>query len=272
MGKKLLKLFDENGFLLFLFICVCIVAAGTIFISTKGLESVNDGSGDHELIILDDPAVNDVASNEDLMEIVDEGTTGSEEVGDEPIEETFDTAEDKTEETLSETEEVLGEAEELEELPEEGLDDELEFIEDKPKDKPEEVNNAATISGNIITDYTVDSLIYSETLEEWRGHCGIDIAGDIGEPVIALMDGTIKEVYDDDLWGITIIIDHGEGLETRYSNLGTKEMVRAGLQVKAGDHIGTIGKTAIIEMMMEPHLHLEAIKNGKIVDPRSISK
>ena len=67
------------------------------------------------------------------------------------------------------------------------------------------------------------------------------------------------------------MIDHGNDLQTKYSGLGTKEMVKVGLNVKKGDHISKVGNTAKIEMLMKPHLHFEVIKNGKLVDPRSIN-
>ena len=155
----------------------------------------------------------------------------------------------------------------------------LEFEEDNYEEKaqdtysPEEIGVAILpLDGEIITDYTEDSLIYSETLEAWVGHGAIDIKAKEGTPVLSAMDGEVKRVYKDDLWGIVIIIDHGNGLEGKYSNLGTMEMVREGLKVEKGDHISIVGRTAKIEMHMQPHLHFEVRKNGKIIDPRSITK
>lgn len=248
MKKRLLKLFDGNGFLLFLFICVCVIAAGTILISTRGMEKIKDNSGNKELVILDDPIDDNTVLNENLVETAEEIAAEVEE-----IEEVLETS------NVSELDF---------EDPEKELDDEVELV----VDKPIQSKYVLPVNGDIITDYSFDSLIYSQTLEEWRGHCGIDIAGDLGTTVVAFKDGTVKEVYEDDLWGITIVIDHGEGLQSKYANLGTKEMVRVGLAVNTGDHISTIGNSAKIEMMMDPHLHFEVIKNGKIVDPRSITK
>ena len=94
----------------------------------------------------------------------------------------------------------------------------------------------------------------------------------VGTEVKVPLSGTVKEIIEDDLWGITIIIDHGNGLESKYSNLGTKEMVKVGIGVNVGDFISVVGDTAKIEMKMEPHLHYEVSKNGKNIDPRSITE
>ena len=48
-------------------------------------------------------------------------------------------------------------------------------------------------------------------------------------------------------------------------------MVKEGLEVKYGDYISTVGDTANIELIMAPHLHYEVYKDGKIIDPRSIT-
>ena len=52
--KNKLKLFiKQNGFLLFLFICVCVVAVGTVFIATQSLRAADDLE-EQELVILEE--------------------------------------------------------------------------------------------------------------------------------------------------------------------------------------------------------------------------
>ncbi len=126
------------------------------------------------------------------------------------------------------------------------------------------------VDGEIMTEYTKDLLVYSDTLESWVGHGGIDIKADEGSAVKAIADGRVKEVYEDKLWGIVIVIDHDNGFQTKYANLQTDKMVEKGLKLAKGDHISKVGKTAKIEMHLDPHLHFEVIKDGKLIDPRSI--
>ncbi|MBQ8716578.1 MAG: M23 family metallopeptidase, partial [Clostridia bacterium] len=56
---------------------------------------------------------------------------------------------------------------------------------------------------------------------------------------------------------------------TIYKNLSVTlpDSVKVGAAVKAGDVIGTIGESAMVEIADEPHLHLEMTVNGLQVDP-----
>lgn len=274
MKKKYIEFLKKNGFLLFLFICVCVVAAGTIYIATKDFRAVDKPKLD-DLIILDDSLEKpgDIAEvNPDEVKNEDSGEDNENKVVEATTDETNNdlSKEDPAEDVTDNPEDVV---------PADNLDD-LEFVDDEDEDDEEDVEivtekstqGILPIEGEILTDFTTDTLIYSKTLEEWRSHRGIDIKASEGTKVKAPLDGTIKEVYEDELWGIVIIIDHGGGLETKLANLGTKEMVKPGVKVSKGDYISTIGKSADIEMALEPHLHYEVIKNGKMIDPRSISR
>jgi len=125
------------------------------------------------------------------------------------------------------------------------------------------------LQGDIIVDYAKDRMIYSKTLGDWRTHEGIDIKGTLGAQVKAAADGIVEKVYKDDALGITIIIDHGNSIKTKYSNLSTADMVKENQQVKKGDIISGVGETAAFEIGEEPHLHFEVLKEGKSVDPKT---
>lgn len=278
MKDRITKIMKENGFLIFLFICVCIVAVGTLSIV---LREVDKDKPSEDLVILDNPidpdsnqlnigigsASKDPETGEIVSDYVDEEDQDQEQEQD--IAEEQDTTEELYDQ-FDDAEEVFYEGEDEDD----DDDEEIEFI-DNYSEEPSQASTTSKdlimpIQGDIITEFAQDKLIYSETLEEWRGHSGIDIKAEIGANVIAPMDGTVTKVYEDSLWGKTIVIDHGNGLETKYCNLGTLEMVKEGLNVKQGDYIATVGKSAQIELLMEDHLHFEVIKNQKTVDPRSI--
>lgn len=255
MKKKLIDLVQKEGFILLLFVCVCVVAGGTLFVSMKNLNGVKKNLGNSNFNIVEDDEVDDQSSiydeHYDLTMATDKR---------EKMISVYDDLEEVVEVILSEDDYAEVEVEDLE-FEEEVEDSELVV---------DTISLILPLDGQIITEYTSNSLVYSETLESWVGHGAIDIGAKEGSTVKAAMDGTVKEVYEDELWGIVIVIGHKDEIETRYSNLGTKEMVRVGSQVRKGDHISTVGKTAKIEMLMEPHIHFEVTKNGKIVDPRSI--
>lgn len=123
------------------------------------------------------------------------------------------------------------------------------------------------IEGEILKEFAKDSLVYSETLKEWTTHLGIDIKAERATVVKSAADGTVKYIKNDPRYGLTIIIEHSNGFETRYANLLTTEFVSEGEQVKAGQTIGTVGDSAIYEIVDESHLHFELLKNSESLNP-----
>ena len=123
------------------------------------------------------------------------------------------------------------------------------------------------VQGEIIYDFSLETLAYDETMGDWRTHCGIDIAASVGTEVMAAASGVVERVYEDDLMGTTVVIDHGNGLKSFYSNLAVVPTVEVGDQVSTGDIIGSVGETALAESGRAAHLHLEMTDDDLIVDP-----
>ena len=123
------------------------------------------------------------------------------------------------------------------------------------------------IEGEVLKEYAKESLIYSETLKEWTTHLGVDIKAERASVVKSAADGTVKYIKNDPRFGLTIIIEHSNGFETRYCNLLTTEFVSEGEKVKAGQTIGTVGDSAIYEIVDESHLHFEILKESINVNP-----
>ena len=105
---------------------------------------------------------------------------------------------------------------------------------------------------------------YSETMGDWRTHDGTDFAGDIGQKVKALADGTVTAVSESPLWGTVITVDHGMDVVSRY--YGVKAAVKNGDTVKVGGLLGTLMEIPC-ESAEGAHLHLEMSIDGKTVDP-----
>ena len=104
-------------------------------------------------------------------------------------------------------------------------------------------------------------------MADWRVHTGVDFAADLGEPVSAAGDGTVKKIYSDDLFGTTVIVDHGNGVCSIYSNRAATPAVSEGDTVSLGDTIGAVGDTAIGETGEVSHLHFAMEKDGARCDP-----
>jgi len=95
-------------------------------------------------------------------------------------------------------------------------------------------------------------------------HTGIDLRGEVGEPVRATAAGRVSLAGREGGYGNMVEIDHGNGLATRYGHLSEID-VKVGQMVRIGETIGHIGSTG---RSTGPHLHYETRVNGEAVDPQ----
>ncbi len=144
--------------------------------------------------------------------------------------------------------------------------------ENQENETKKELSFEKPVEGEIVREYAKDSLIYSETLQEWTTHTGIDIKADKTTVVKAAEAGTIKSIKNDPRYGLTIVIEHDDQYQTIYSNLLTSEFVVEGEKIEKGQAIGTVGNTAVFEIADEPHLHFEIWKDSLPVDPTTLMK
>lgn len=124
------------------------------------------------------------------------------------------------------------------------------------------------IEGETAKIFSMDSLIYSETLQEWVTHRGIDIKAEKGAEVKAIADGTIKSIKTDPRYGISIIIKHSKGFESVYACLlNEAQGLKEGDTIEQGQVIGNVGNSGIFESAEGMHLHFEMTKDGDYVNP-----
>lgn len=124
------------------------------------------------------------------------------------------------------------------------------------------------IEGETAKIFSMDSLIYSETLQEWVTHRGIDIKAEKGAEVKAVADGTIKSIKTDPRYGISIIIKHSKGFESVYACLlNEAQGLKEGDTIKQGQVIGNVGNSGVFESAEGMHLHFEMTKDGDYVNP-----
>jgi len=94
-------------------------------------------------------------------------------------------------------------------------------------------------------------------------HSGLDIGGGTGSSYFAAASGKVVTAGWGGGYGYMILIDHGNGVMTRYAH-SSKLLVFVGQQVKQGQSIGLVGSTG---HSTGPHLHFEVIINGSTVNP-----
>lgn len=120
------------------------------------------------------------------------------------------------------------------------------------------------LTNTVIKKYSPNEPLYSKTMDDWRVHTGVDFKGDVGQNVKAIADGKIVLVQNDLMWGGTIVIDHGFGIQSTYCGVTSK--VKAGDKVNVGDVIAILADIPC-ESQDGPHLHLEITSNGKHINP-----
>jgi len=124
-----------------------------------------------------------------------------------------------------------------------------------PLDEPGYVTRGQAGSGSI-----------ADTRDE--AHPGVDIAVQIGSPVRASGGGTVLQAGEDPEYGLFVLIEHPDSLQSKYGHL-SRTTVTAGELVAAGQVIGLSGNTG---RSSAPHLHFEIRREGTPIDPRTMLK
>jgi murein DD-endopeptidase MepM/ murein hydrolase activator NlpD len=94
-------------------------------------------------------------------------------------------------------------------------------------------------------------------------HQGIDISNRPGSPIRAPARGVVTFAGPDGAYGISVLLDHGNGITTRYSHL-QQSLVKVGQYVQRGEVIASLGNSG---RSTGPHLHYEVIVKGVPVNP-----
>ena len=125
------------------------------------------------------------------------------------------------------------------------------------------------VSGTLTMRHSIDTQVFSPTLQEYRIHLGIDIATEESAPVLAAADGTVAQVWEDPMMGWCVALSHSGDCLTVYKNLAPElaDGIEANASVQKGQLIGYVGETALHEIADEPHLHMEMTVKGLQVDP-----
>ena len=126
------------------------------------------------------------------------------------------------------------------------------------------------VGGSIIKDFDSDNLQYSETFKDWRLHLGIDIAAELGTPVLASASGTVIEIREDALMGTVVVMNHGDGIIASYCGLNKSPSVQKGDRVEAGKQIGVVD-TIPSESVEASHLHFSILQNDVPISPLELT-
>ena len=120
------------------------------------------------------------------------------------------------------------------------------------------------MQGKVCAGFSGDELVFNATMQDWRTHNGTDIAGAVNTSVKAPMKALVSAVHEDSQWGGVVELGSGN-MVVRLC--GMKNItVKQGDTVRAGQALGQLGNVPA-ESAVENHLHVEVIKDGKLIDP-----
>lgn len=117
-----------------------------------------------------------------------------------------------------------------------------------------------------IVEYS-EELTWCSTLSRFEAHKAMDFFAPEGSNVYAVYDGVVESVTSTFLQGVSITIDHGNGLKTVYNSLADGDQVFVGQIVNQGDIIGEVSVTNRQEYKDGAHLHFEVLENNISIDP-----
>ncbi len=125
------------------------------------------------------------------------------------------------------------------------------------------------VSGKLSGVHDSELQVFSPTMNDYRVHLGIDILANENDPVYAVADGTVTQIWEDVRMGQCIAVKHTGDAVSIYKNVSAElpEGIVEGATVKVGQQIASVGATAMVEIAEEPHLHFEMTVGGLSVDP-----
>jgi murein DD-endopeptidase MepM/ murein hydrolase activator NlpD len=248
MDKKLINkssnFFKKEGFYVILFVCLCIVATAAV-LATKMKTGTQTTKNQAQTKTNDTPIVAEVPNTnvQNALEVKQPTDTAATNNSNVAVTQTPQKAATTTVSNVSDT------------------------------------TFAKPVEGTVVRPYSEEPVMWksssSASSVTYRPNFGIDIKADLGKPVVAVMDGVIKEVKSDQD-GVQITIYHPQnGLKTVYANLDAKVAVTVGESIKKGGVIGKIGGTTIraaYEDYGKYYLHFGVVKDNNYVDPAKYIK
>ncbi|MCL2372111.1 MAG: M23 family metallopeptidase [Defluviitaleaceae bacterium] len=123
------------------------------------------------------------------------------------------------------------------------------------------------VDGDIVMEFSMTSLIYDQTLDQFRTNDHLRISAEEGDPVRAAADGKVVAIGRESRRGHYITIDHGNGWLTTYGQLMANPLVAKGEIVRSGQVIGGIGRQTMFTSLDGSHLHLQVTHNDQPVNP-----
>ncbi|EYE89884.1 hypothetical protein Q428_00665 [Fervidicella metallireducens AeB] len=241
MFKKSSKLFEKEGFYIILFVCLCIVAVTAVYISRQN-KDITSQPGTNKIVEEKETSKKPVQNEADPVINPSNNTT-------ETLNNTNNTSSISTTKPSTEKNTAV-----------------------VKKDSNPKFKMIMPVEGDIVKGFDKEQLQESKTMQQWETHEGIDIMCDMGTEVKAAQSGKVVEVNQDNTilhgtksgFGVTVVIDHGNGVRSYYCNLNENVKVKVNDVVKKGQVLGVVGDTSIREAVSIEGSHLHFTVKKKV--------
>ena len=126
------------------------------------------------------------------------------------------------------------------------------------------------LEGQIVMDYSMETAIYDKTLDQYSTNDSLCIAGTVGDDIKASADGKVISVFNDKENLTSVVIEHGNGWLSTYSQLQDNVLVKEGDIVDEGAVIGNLAEPSYKSSSLGPHLEFKVMNNDTCTDPKII--
>ncbi|MGB8455444.1 MAG: peptidoglycan DD-metalloendopeptidase family protein [Anaerocolumna sp.] len=122
------------------------------------------------------------------------------------------------------------------------------------------------VTGNILMDYSVDRVVYYETLEQFRVNPAVIIDAEIGTKVVSAAKGVITSITKEDETGTTVTASLGNGYSAVYGQLDNIK-VKVGDMVEEGQKLGIVSRPTKYYTVEGSNLYFQVLKDDETVNP-----
>lgn len=121
-------------------------------------------------------------------------------------------------------------------------------------------------AGTILIDYSMDGSVYFPTLNQYKYNPALIIGSETGNQVISSARGIVENVKTDEVTGLTMTVNIGNGYRLTYGQL-KEAAVQEGDLVEAGEVLGYVSEPTRYYVKEGSNLFFEMTKDGEPVDP-----
>lgn len=122
------------------------------------------------------------------------------------------------------------------------------------------------VDGNVLMNYSMDRVIYYETLEQFKCNPAIIIDAKVGTEVLSAATGIITSIEKEDETGLTVTTSIGSGYSLVYGQLDNVKL-KVGDTVKEGDVIGKVADPSKYYTVEGSNLYFQVLKDESTIDP-----